>query len=191
MAIPREFETYSWKDYRSWSEEERWELLEGIAWSMSPAPSRTHQKLLGELFTQFYNFLEGTECEVYAAPFDVKLSPETEDDAPTVVQPDIVLCCDPDKLTDWGLQGAPDLVTEIVSPDSGRKDRREKFRLYERYGTGEYWIVDPDEEVVEVYRRVKDRFERTGAYGPEDRPGAKALPGFECDLSRVFTRGKA
>ncbi len=190
MTIPKEFETYSWDDYRSWSEEERWELIAGVAWSMSPAPSRMHQKISIELAKQFSVFLEGGKCEVYAAPFDVKLSPETEDEAPTVLQPDIVLCCDPQKLTDWGLQGPPDLVVEIVSPESGRKDRKEKFLLYERYGVSEYWIVDPDEEVVEIYRLDGGRFERIGAFGPEDKPGAPVLSGFECDLSRVFTVAK-
>jgi Uma2 family endonuclease len=91
-------------------------------------------------------------------------------------------------FTEWGLQSAPDLVIEIVSPESGRKDRREKFRLYERYGVGEYWILDPDEKVVEIYARQHDCLERTGAYGSDDRPGVTALPGFECDLSRVFLR---
>lgn len=120
MAVPKEFETYRWTDYRSWSEEEGWELLEGAAWAMSPAPSRRHQKVLGELFSQFYTHLQGTECEAYTAPLDVKLSSEAEDNTPTVLQPDIVICCDPEKLTNWGLKGAPDLVVEIVSPESGR-----------------------------------------------------------------------
>ncbi len=88
------------------------------------------------------------------------------------------------------MQGAPDLVVEIVSPASGRKDRKQKFALYERYGVREYWIVDPDEQVVEIYRHNGEHFVRIGAFGPEDRPGVSALPGFELDLSATFrTKG--
>ena len=186
MALPKEYERYSWDEYRSWPEEERWELIDGVAWDMSPAPSRNHQQILVEFVRQFANASKNSDCEVFAAPFDVKLSGEEEDAAPTVVQPDVVLCCDGDKLTEWGMQGAPDLVVEIVSPASGRKDRKQKFALYERYGVREYWIVDPDEQVVEIYRHNGERFERMGAYGPEDRPGVSALPGFELDLSQSF-----
>ena len=82
---------------------------------------------------------------------------------------------DGDKLTDWGMQGAPDLAVEIVSPASGKKDGKQKFSLYEHYGVREYWIVDPDEQVVEIYRHNGKRFGRIGAYGPEDRPGRHAL----------------
>ncbi len=152
MALPREYERYSWDEYRSWPEKERWELIEGVAWDMSPSPSRAHQQVLVEFVRQFANATRNSECEVFATPFDVKLSEGAEDTAPTVLQPDVVLCCDGEKLTDWGIQGAPDLVVEIVSPSTGRKDRKQKFEIYQRYGVGEYWIVDPEEQVVEIYR---------------------------------------
>ena len=171
MAPAKEYERYTWDDYCSWPEEERWELIDGVAWDMSPAPSRIHQQILVDFVSRFHMALENSDCEVFAAPFDVKLSEESEDDAPTVVQPDVVLCCDGDKLTEWGMQGAPDLIIEIVSPASGRKDRKQKFSLYKRYGVREYWIVDPDEQVLEIYRHDGKRFERIGAYDPEDRPG--------------------
>jgi len=129
MALPKEYERYSWGEYRSWPEEERWELIDGVAWDMSPAPSRNHQQILVDIVSQFHMAFKDSGCEVFAAPFDVKLTEEDEDDAPTVVQPDVVLCCDEDKLTEWGMQGAPDLVVEIVSPASGRKDRKQKFAL--------------------------------------------------------------
>ena len=186
VALPKEYERYSWDEYRSWPEGERWELIEGVAWDMSPAPSRTHQQILVDMVSQFYSALKDTECEVFAAPFDVKLSDEAEDAAPTVVQPDLLLCCDGEKLVDWGMQGAPDLVVEIVSPATGRKDRKQKFEIYQRFGVGEYWIVDPEEQVVEIYHHNGERFERLGAYGPEDRPKVTALPGFELDLSQTF-----
>ncbi|MFP4180617.1 MAG: Uma2 family endonuclease [Spirochaetaceae bacterium] len=186
MALPKEYERYSWDEYRSWPEDERWELIEGVAWDMSPAPSRNHQQILVEIVRQFANATWSSDCEVFAAPFDVKLSEEKEDAAPTVVQPDVVLCCDGDKLTEWGMQGPPDLIIEIVSPASGRKDRKQKFSLYERYDVGEYWIVDPEEQVVEIYHNKGKRFDRIGAYGPEDRPGVEALPGFELNLAETF-----
>ena len=186
MAIPKEHECYSWQNYLSWSEEERWELIDGIAWSMSPAPSRTHQQILGELFRQFANFLIDAECEVFIAPFDVKLSSEADDDAPTVVQPDLVLCCDREKLTEEGMTGTPDLVVEIISPSSGFRDRKDKFNVYDRFGVGEYWIIVPQERVLEVYRHNGKKLERFGAYSQNDIIIPAVLPGFEVELERIF-----
>ncbi len=188
MPLPKENEVFTYVMYKTWPDEERWELIDGVAWCMSPAPSRVHQQMLGELLRQFANFLTDVECEVFVAPFVVKLSSEAEDDTPTVVQPDMVVCCDREKLTDQGMSGAPDLVLEIVSPASGIRYRKDKFVVYERFGVGEYWIVDPEERVLEVYHHTGKKLERFGAYGPEDRPAAAALHGFEADLKRVFRK---
>ena len=193
MALPKAHEKYSYADYRSWPENERWELIEGEAWAMSPAPGSTHQGIVVELGRQLANFLEDAECEVFVSPLDVKLSAEAEDDAPTVVQPDVIVCRNDEKITEEGINGAPDLVIEVVSPSSGVMDRKTKFGLYESRGVAEYWIVDPEEQVVEIYRRsggTLQKFTREGAFSREDRPGVAALPGFEMDLSRVFRERK-
>ena len=122
MSTARRKERYSWKDYLSWSDDERFELIDGTAYAMSPAPRRK-QRMVSELNRQIANALLESSCRVYPAPFDVKLSGEEADEAPTVVQPDLTVVCDEDKLTEQGVSGAPDLVIEIVSPESGYHDR--------------------------------------------------------------------
>ena len=170
MSLAEKDDWYSYHDYLSWPEGERVELIDGTPYAMSPAPRRDHQRIVSILNGQLYQALRETPCEVYPALFDVKLSPDEDDHRPTVVQPDLTIVCDPDKLTEQGVTGAPDLVIEIVSPDSGFHDRvwpeaplparpcilGRKFDLYRDSGVQEYWIVDPDERVIEVYQHEPD-----------------------------------
>lgn len=145
---------YTYGDYRTWRDDERWELIDGVAWNMSPAPGRLHQGVLAQLARQVLNYLEGKPCKAYFAPFDVLLpefAGQAEDDVPTVVQPDLVVFCDPDKLTVKGATGAPDWVVEILSPYSSRRDLTVKFDLYQRHGVREYWIIDPGNRYVHVH----------------------------------------
>lgn len=187
MPLPKEEERYRWSDYLAWPEGERYELIDGVAYAMSPAPRRRHQEISGEIFRQTANALRGKSCRVYDAPFDVKLSADEDDDAPTVVQPDITVTCDRTKLTQQGMTGPPDLVVEVVSPESGLIDRRRKFELYERFGVREYWIVDQDEKVVEVWRLEDDRsYRRSGVFGPDDTVTAAAVPDLVVSLAEVF-----
>ena len=187
MELSRERERYGWAEYLRWPEDERYELVEGVPYSMSPAPGRRHQEISGEMFHQMYSALRGGPCRVFHAPFVVKLSADEADDAPTVLQPDITITCDRSKLTDQGVSGAPDLVVEIVSSDSGLADRRRKFDLYQAYGVSEYWIVDQGESLVEVYLLDSDgRYLRAGVYGREDRLAASAVPDLKVELRTVF-----
>jgi Uma2 family endonuclease len=118
---------------------------------------------------------------------NVKLSAAEEDDAPTILQPDLVVCCDPQKLVPEGIAGAPDLVVEVISPASGIADRKWKFELYERFGVPEYWIVDPVARVLEVYQSEEaKRYRRSGAYGPEETVTPGCLPELKVELSLVF-----
>ncbi len=194
MSTARRSERYSWKDYLSWSDEERFELVEGVAYAMSPAPRRKHQRMVSELNRQIANALLESSCHVYPAPFDVKLSGEDADDAPTVVQPDLTVVCNADKLTEQGVTGAPDLVIEIVSPESGYHDRARKFDLYQRYGVSEYWIVDENEDVLEVFELSNTgsdtpQYRRSNAYGREDTVDSAAVPGLKVEPARVFGAG--
>ena len=119
MALPRE-ERYTYADYLEWDEKERVELIDGAPLMMAP-PSRKHQEISGEIYRQLANFLRGKGCRVYAAPFGVRLFERAEDgpeDVDTVVEPDITVVCDRDKLDDQGCKGAPDLIVEILSPPS-------------------------------------------------------------------------
>jgi Uma2 family endonuclease len=138
-------ERFTYRNYKTWPDEERWELIDGQAWSMSPAPTMRHQELLGRLHMIFANFLIGKPSRVFFAPFDVLLpqGEEADDDIDTVVQPDLLVYCNTSKLTKAGSRGAPDLIAEILSPSTSKKDQREKFDLFERHGVREYWIIDP------------------------------------------------
>lgn len=185
-------ERFTYRHYKTWPDEERWELIEGQAWSMSPAPLRVHQKLVTRLGEAFASFLRGRTCEVYVAPFDVILpaSDEPDDDVDTVVQPDLVVYCDRSKLTEAGARGGPDLVVEILSPSTSRKDQKEKFDLYERHGVREYWVVDPAGAWLCVYRLTdREKFdggelrERLRDYSPI---GSSVLEGFSVDPAGLF-----
>jgi Uma2 family endonuclease len=189
-------ERFTYRHYRTWPDTERWELIEGQAWNMSPAPLRKHQKLQHRLVVSLGNFLKGKPCEVYEAPFDVLLpaANESDDDVDTVVQPDIVVYCDTSKLTRAGARGAPDLAVEILSPSTAHKDQKEKFDLYERHGVREYWVVDPAGEWLCIYRlaRGKDgrpRFDSGELREPvrDYSPVASSvLAGFTVDPAELF-----
>lgn len=167
MSLPVEGENrgYSYSDYLSWPEDGRWEIIEGVAYNMTPAPSRVHQEVLIALASVFYNCLKNSDCEIYTAPFDVRLLDKSTDpkDIKTVVQPDIIVVCDQNKLDDAGCLGSPDLVVEIVSPSTASKDYIKKLALYEKHGVKEYWIVHPTDRIVMVYRLGNDK-----AYGKPD-----------------------
>ncbi len=147
-------ERFTYRQYKTWPDSERWELIEGRAWNMSAAPTRFHQDLIGNLYGAIREFLKGKPCRVYLAPFDVLLpeGDEADDEVDTVVQPDIVVYCDRSRLTKAGARGAPDLAVEVLSPSTSKKDQREKFDLYQRHGVREYWVLDPAGAWLCVYR---------------------------------------
>lgn len=152
---------YTYADYLSWSDEERWELIHGIPYNMSPAPSRKHQEIAGEMYRQIANYLSNKKGNVYIAPFDVRLAENYADDhlIDTVVQPDLSIFCDSKKLDDKGAIGAPDWIIEILSPSTKDKDINTKLLLYQKYGVKEYWILDPDKDIVYTYT-----LDKTGKY---------------------------
>lgn len=188
MAIPKAEEKYTYEDYLSWPQDERWELIRGIPYAMSPAPSRLHQQILVELVAQMHDFLKGKSCEVYSAPFDVRL-PEASGKNDTVVQPDISVICDQNKLDELGCQGAPDLVVEILSPATASRDLREKLMLYEESGVKEYWVVDPHDRVVLVFSPNRDRqFGKPQVYSASDTIESVAVGGIVIKLESVFIK---
>lgn len=164
MALSAEKERYTFADALTWPDDERVEIIGGEVFLMAPAPSRGHQEISGALFAQLYNCLEGKRCKVYHPPFDVRLF-EREGDKPedidTVVEPDLTVVCDMDKLDDMGCKGAPDMVVEILSPSTRRHDRLVKLGLYQRAGVREYWIVDPENKAAQVF--LQDGVARLGS----------------------------
>ena len=150
---------YTEEDYYKLPENVRAELIDGQFYYMS-APSRIHQKILSALHICIGNYInsKGGPCEVYPAPFAVKLF---EDDSKIIVEPDISIICDPNKLTDRGCTGAPDWIIEIVSPGNSSNDHVRKLNLYMDAGVREYWIVDPIKKTVFVYHLEETKFEVT------------------------------
>lgn len=184
---------YTYSDYLTWNDDQRWELIDGVAYNMTPAPSRLHQQIALELSRQVANYLLDKPCQVFAAPFDVRLpeGDESADETYTVVQPDISVVCDSHKLDDAGCIGAPDLIVEIISPPSSRRDHKEKFVCYERAGVKEYWLADPVSKTVMVFKLGFDnRYGRPDVYADEEKVSVGVLPGLEIDLQLVFTGNK-
>ena len=188
VALKRE-ERFTYGDYLTWDDDERWEIIDGVPYDMSPAPAPTHQLILGELYLQFSLWLKGKPCRLFLAPFDVRLpeAGESDDQVETVVQPDLSIICDSTKLDKAGCRGAPDLVVEILSPATARKDLTVKFAKYERAGVREYWIVDPEGKTVRIFILGED-----GRYGPPllfmegDRATVGIFPDLEIDLAELF-----
>lgn len=143
---------FCYADYRRWSDDERWELIDGEAYAMT-APSLGHQSAVGELFRQIANHLVAKPCRPFVAPFDVRLPRphERDEDTTTVVQPDITVVCDSTKLDERGCRGAPDWVIEVLSPSTAAKDQIQKLAVYERAGVPEVWLVHPTDRIVTVY----------------------------------------
>ncbi len=142
-------EFYTEEDYYSLPEGERVELINGVFYNMA-SPSQLHQEISGRLFRIIGDYIDekGGKCKVFHAPFDVKL----DDKRDTIVQPDISVICDRDKLDGKRCNGAPDWIIEIVSPSSASHDYVRKFDLYKRAGVREYWLVNPDDKSVVVHR---------------------------------------
>lgn len=147
-------------DYYNLPEDVRAELIDGQFYDMS-APSRIHQEISAELLTTIRQYIKSKNgsCKAYAAPFAVKL----KEDITTIVEPDISVICDSNKLTDRGCTGAPDWIVEIISPSNSSHDYILKLNLYAEAGVREYWIVDPIEQIIFVYHLEKDQF-KAAAY---------------------------
>jgi len=192
---------FTYKEYCSWPDDERWELINGVAYDMSPAPSSKHQRISRILSTKIDNFLANKKCELFIAPFDVIL-PDfpigNEDEIDTIVQPDISVICDSKKIIDKGCLGAPDLVIEILSPSTSKKDLNEKFLLYEKHGVKEYWIVDPGNKYIQVFHLLTEG-KSSGKYDDgtlvppanwrEDKNNIAesfVLAGFKVDVKELF-----
>jgi Uma2 family endonuclease len=178
---------YSYADYYSWKLIERVELIKGRIMRMSPAPSRLHQTLLRKIGTKIINYLENTTCQVYYAPFDVRLDRNQEDHkVKNVVQPDICVVCDLSKLDDRGCNGAPELVIEILSPGNTSKEMKFKFELYETAGVLEYWIVDPTEKIIWQYVLLNEKFTNHKPLIVEDEIESHVIKGLIISLTDIF-----
>ncbi|MDE7260655.1 MAG: Uma2 family endonuclease [Oscillospiraceae bacterium] len=189
MALPAENPRYTFADCLTWDESERIELIYGEAYMMAP-PLREHQDIILQFGRQLGDYLEGKRCKVYLAPFGVRLFEEDGDrpeDVDTLVEPDISVICDLEKLDKYGCKGAPDLIVEVLSPSTRRHDRVTKFNLYQRAGVREYWIVNPEDKSVQVMLLDENGILRPHEdYGREDMAKVNVLEDCLIDLRRVF-----
>ena len=183
---------YTYSDYIHFQFEEMVELIRGQIFKMTPAPKAIHQKISSELHGNIWTFLKDKSCTVYAAPFDVvlPLSNEKKENATTVVQPDICIICDQSKIYEEGCLGAPDLVIEILSKSTSKKDLKDKYSIYEEVGVKEYWIVMPNERLVEVFHLNNERFYRVEIYTETEKVSSVIFPGLAIDLTEVFPKEK-
>lgn len=189
--LPQE-QHYTYADLLEWNDDVRYELYFGIPMALA-SPSDTHQMVSGELFAQLHAYLRGKKCRAYYAPLDVRLFEDDGDrpeDVNTVVQPDLMVVCDPDKVDQHGVRGAPDLVIEIVSNSSRRLDRLTKLNLYQRAGVREYWIVDPDFRVVSVYTLEEGAYHAAAVYSGSAHVPVGVLEDCQIDLALVFPKGE-
>ena len=189
MLLPEKNKKYTYADYLTWSEEERWEIINGVPY-LQAAPTWQHQAVLLDLARQFANYLQDKSCRVFTAPFDLRIPEANEKDEETinVVQPDIIIICDNSRLKKTGYYGVPELIIEVVSPSTGQKDKIEKFNLYEKAGVKEYWIVEPDEKVVMVFTLEEGRYGRPQMYSEEDKVKVSIFDDLVIDLKPVFER---
>ena len=170
---------YTYADYLQWPDDTRYELIDGEAFLMSPAPLVEHQEIAGEVFRQLANQLDGQPCRPYIAPVDVRLPRTDEADAAidTVVQPDVLVVCDPGKVDRRGVRGAPDWVLEVLSPSTAAHDQIAKRRTYERAGVREYWLVHPGDRTLTVYVLDNGQYGRPEIYELKDATPIGVLPG--------------
>ena len=188
MPLHHANKKYTFADYLTWPENERWEVIDGVPY-MQSAPTWQHQAISRELLTQFNNYLKDNPCQVFASPFDLRLPETNEKDEETtfVVQPDIIVVCDKKGLKGTGYYGTPTLVIEITSPSTARSDKVWKFNKYEKVGVQEYWIVEPDGKFISVYTLLpNNRYGRQETYTESDLIKVSVFPDLTIDLKPIF-----
>lgn len=184
MGLPkRDNARYTYGEYLIWPEDVRYELVDGTAYAMAPAPTRLHQTFVGELYRQAANALKGTQCQPYVAPTDVRLPRpgQADEETDTVVQPDLLVVCDPTKLDDRGVRGAPDWIVEVLSPATASHDQIIKLAAYERSGVPEVWLVHPSDRVVSVYLLSNGMYGRANIRELEGTLAVASIPGLTID----------
>lgn len=179
---------YSYADYLTWRFNERVELIKGRIFKMPPAPNLKHQRISGDIFYEFKTFVKNTKCQVFHAPFDVRLPiSSTKGKVDTVVQPDITVVCNEDILDVQGCNGSPDLVVEILFPGNTKREMKDKFELYLAAKIPEYWLIDPERETIIIYfLDNSNEYIDSKPYMDGDTIKSKTLKGFELVVSNIF-----
>lgn len=186
-----EYGVYSYADYLTWEIDEMVELIKGKVFrSAAAAPRMKHQKIVLRLGSELLQFLDKKTCDVFVAPFDVRLPVKSRknEDIFTVVQPDVCVVCDRSKLDDAGCVGAPDLIVEVLSPGNNKKELRNKYEVYEESGVKEYWIIHPYEETLFIYTLTDGKYVPSRFFTHGDIVKSECIAGFEVDLEEFFEK---
>ncbi|MDP2830273.1 MAG: Uma2 family endonuclease [Sulfuricellaceae bacterium] len=186
----RDTEHYTVGDYLTWPEDVRYELIDGIAYMMAPAPTVFHQDIAGEIYFQLRQKLEDHPCRVLIAPVDVVLprQNETDEQANTIVQPDVLVVCDPDKILEKRVRGAPDFIVEVLSPATASHDMVIKRQLYEKSGVREYWLIHPTDRVLITYRLEGLEFGKPDMLELKGETPVAVLPGVVIQWDALVSR---
>ena len=183
--------TYTYADYLLWRFKEQVELLRGKLFKMSPAPREIHQRVINEINLELRSFFRNKTCRVYPAPFDVRIPAKgtkgtTDNQIYTIVQPDLCVVCDLEKIDGRGCVGAPDLVVEILSPSNSRKDLKDKYEIYQEAGVPEYWIVDADDKAIYRYVLEGDTYIGLPPVSEGDVFSSRKFPEMKIDTKLIF-----
>ncbi|MDO9140425.1 MAG: Uma2 family endonuclease [Methylobacter sp.] len=185
--------SYSYADYLTWRLNEAVELIKGKIQLMSPAPNVKHQRISWQLSGVLFNYFERKHCSAFSAPFDVRLYDRAKSllankDITTVVQPDICVICDKEKLDEQGCNGAPDWIIEILSKGNSKKEVKIKHELYAESGVTEYWLIFPYEEVIQqfVLNEQTRHYQLHNNYAGDDVATPYLFPDLALDLPTLF-----
>lgn len=184
----RDMQHHTYADYLLWSATYGNEIIDGVAYIREPpSPSRAHQEVVGELFRQVTNSLKGKRPRAYVAPLDVRLPKNgvTDDQIDTVVQPDVFVVCDLQKVDDRGVRGAPDWIAEVLSPSTASYDRAKKLAVYERAGVPEVWLIDPADRTLTIYRIAAGRYMQPVVLALAGQTAITAVPGISIDWDQL------
>lgn len=182
---------YTYADYLTWQFSERLELIKGKIFKMSPAPNVMHQRVSGNVQFELKKYFLQKPCQVFAAPFDVRLydskkSVKQNKEIFTVVQPDLCVICDDTKLDEHGCIGAPDLIVEVLSPGNTKKEMKTKFQLYEENEVREYWLIEPIDRAVLVYTFQNEHYIGLRPLTDEDIMNSPLFPDMQFNVEELF-----
>jgi len=182
---------YNYADYLTWQFSETVELIKGKIQLMCPAPNVKHQRISIKLSSRLFNYFENKNCQVFSAPFDVRLYDRKKSllankDISTVVQPDICVICDNTKLDEQGCNGAPDWIIEILSKGNSKKEVKTKHALYAESGVTEYWLVYPYEEVIQQFVLQEDSYQLISSFAEDEIATSYLFPDLDIDLAALF-----
>ncbi len=186
----QDVQRYTYQDYRNWPSDVRYELIAGEPYLMSPAPDLAHQDVAGEVFRQIANCLSAKPCRPFIAPVDVRLPKNNEDDEliDTVVQPDVLVVCDKNKLDKHGIRGAPDWILEVLSPSTASHDQIKKQKLYEQQGVQEYWLIHPTDRLLTIYKLNNAEYGKATIFELKGSTDIETLPGVTIHWDELVLR---